>query len=65
MSEQRPKPSFFTRAMIPIVTSRAGASFFRQVMHRIDVPLLRLTGGRFSFAIGYPVMVLAPMSEDA
>ena len=49
MSEQRPKPSLFTRAMIPIVTSRVGASFFRRVMHRIDVPLLRL----------------APMSEDA
>ena len=58
MSEQRPKPSFFTRAMIPIVTSRAGASFFRRVMHRIDVPLLRLTGGRFSFASSYPVLLL-------
>ena len=58
MSEQQPKPSFFTRAMIPIVTSRAGASFFRKVMHRIDVPLLRLSGGRFSFASSYPVLLL-------
>ena len=32
MREQQPKESFFTRAMIPIVTSRAGASFFRKVM---------------------------------
>ena len=58
MSEQRPKPSLFTRAMIPIVTSRVGASFFRRVMHRIDVPLLRLTCGRFSSASRYPVLLL-------
>jgi len=27
-------------------------------MHRIDRPLLRLTGGRLSFAYGYPVLLL-------
>ena len=58
MSEQQPKESFLSRAMIPIVTSRVGASFFRRVMHRIDVPLLRLTGGRISFASSYPVLLL-------
>ena len=58
MSEQQPKPSFYTRAMILIVTSRVGASFCRKVMHCIDVPLLRLTGGRFSFASSYPVLLL-------
>jgi deazaflavin-dependent oxidoreductase (nitroreductase family) len=46
------------RPLVPIVTSRLGASFFRQWMHRVDVPLLRLTGGRVSFASAYPVLLL-------
>jgi deazaflavin-dependent oxidoreductase (nitroreductase family) len=57
--EERQQAPWFTRALLPIVTSRIGASFFRKWMHRVDVPLLRLTGGRVSFASAYPVLLLS------
>lgn len=56
--EQPQQAPWFTRALLPIVTSRIGASFFRKWMHRVDVPLLRLTRGRVSFASAYPVLLL-------
>jgi deazaflavin-dependent oxidoreductase (nitroreductase family) len=35
-----------------------GAAFFRQSMHLVDRPLLRVAGGRFSFASLYPALLL-------
>ncbi|MCI0849985.1 MAG: hypothetical protein J4N26_03400, partial [Chloroflexi bacterium] len=55
--EEVPRP-WWNQLLIPLVTSRLGASFFRRTMHLIDRPLLRLTRGRFSFASGYPVLLL-------
>lgn len=58
MGQKGPGQSLLNRLLIPIVTSKLGASFFRKTMHRIDRPLLRLTRGRFSFASSYPVLLL-------
>ncbi len=55
--EEAPRP-WWNRLLIPLVTSRLGAPIFRRTMHLIDRPLLRLTRGRFSFASGYPVLLL-------
>lgn len=49
---------WFDRFSIRVISSRVGASFFRKVMHRIDTPLLRLSGGRVSFARDLPVLLL-------
>ena len=56
--EKRQQAPWYARVLVPIVTSRMGASFFRKWMHRVDVPLLRLTAGRVSFASAYPVLLL-------
>ena len=56
--EEHQQAPWYARALVPIVSSRIGASFFRKWLHRVDVPLLRLTGGRVSFASGYPVLLL-------
>ena len=56
--EERQQAPWYARVLVPIVTSRIGASFFRKWMHRVDVPLLRLTAGRVSFASSYPVLLL-------
>jgi deazaflavin-dependent oxidoreductase (nitroreductase family) len=56
--EVETKSPWYTRALLPIVTSRPGAWFFRQWMHRVDTPLLKLTAGRVSFASAYPVLLL-------
>ena len=56
--EERQQAPWYARVLVPIVTSRIGASFFRKWMHLVDVPLLRLTGGRVSFASAYPVLLL-------
>ena len=56
--KEREQAPWYARALLPIVTSRIGASFFRKWMHRVDVPLLRMTGGRISFASAYPVLLL-------
>ena len=58
MPEEKRSTPWYTKALLPIVTSRIGASFFRKWMHRVDTPLLRLTGGRISFASAYPVLLL-------
>jgi len=49
---------FYLRWSERLVSSRLGASFFRKTMHHIDVPLMKLTKGRVSFASAYPVMLL-------
>ena len=49
---------WYDKLTVRIVSSAPGASFFRKVTHRIDTPLLRLTGGRFSFARDLPVLLL-------
>jgi F420H(2)-dependent quinone reductase len=49
---------WWQRSSVRIASSKPGAAFFRKVMHRIDRPLLRLTGGRISFASAYPVLLL-------
>lgn len=58
MAEHKQQAPWYTRALLPIVTSRPGAWFFRQWMHRVDVPLLKMSGGRISFASAYPVLLL-------
>lgn len=58
METDETKQPWWTRALVPIISSRAGAAFFRRTMHLIDRPLLRLTRGRFSFASSYPVLLL-------
>lgn len=49
---------WFDKFTIRIVSSGLTAPFLRKVMHRIDRPLLRLTGGRFSFARDLPILLL-------
>jgi hypothetical protein len=39
-------------------SSRAGGWFFVNVANRIDPPLLRLSRGRVSIAVGQPVLLL-------
>lgn len=58
MTKERHGSPWYAKPLLPIVTSRWGASFFRRWMHRVDVPLLKLTGGRVSFASAYPVLLL-------
>ncbi len=58
MEPEEPRRSWLDRFIVSTVTSRPGASFFRRTMHLVDRPLLRLTGGRLSFASGYPVLLL-------
>lgn len=50
--------NLFLRMSERVVSSRLGASFFRKTMHRIDVPLMKLTKGRLGFSSAYPTMLL-------
>jgi deazaflavin-dependent oxidoreductase (nitroreductase family) len=56
-----PKPNRVQKAMRRVASSRPGAWLFSRSMHRIDLLLLRLTGGRVAlpqFAAGIPVTTL-------
>jgi deazaflavin-dependent oxidoreductase (nitroreductase family) len=46
------------RLTVATVSSRAGAAIGRRLMHLIDRPLLRISGGRFSFVAAYPALLL-------
>jgi hypothetical protein len=65
MAEDERITPWYTKALLPIVTSRIGASFFRKWMHRVDTPLLRMTGGRISFASAYPVLLLTTIGAKS
>ena len=46
------------RLLVLVVSSKPAAAALRQVMHRIDRPLLRLSRGRLSIVAAYPVLLL-------
>jgi deazaflavin-dependent oxidoreductase (nitroreductase family) len=53
--------NLFQRALRRFASSGPGSWFFARVMHRIDRPVYRLTGGRHTFASlvsGLPVVML-------
>lgn len=50
--------SRWDRALERVAASRPGGWFFVNVANRIDPPLLRLTRGRLSLAVGQPVLLL-------
>lgn len=58
METDESKQPWWVRMLVPVISSRPGAAFFRRVMHKIDGPLLRLTKGRVSFAFAYQVLLL-------
>ncbi|MGR8919370.1 MAG: hypothetical protein ACU85V_07110, partial [Gammaproteobacteria bacterium] len=41
-----------------LVSTAPVAAFLRQVMHRLDAPLMRLSGGRFNLTMGLPSLLL-------
>lgn len=42
-----------------IISLRPVAALLRHVMHRLDTPLMRLTGARFDFTMGLPTILLS------
>ena len=49
---------WWKRLGVAFVASAPGSWLLRKVMHRIDRPLLRLTRGRVSLGIDFPVLLL-------
>ena len=41
-----------------VISLKPVAAFLRHVMHRIDTPLMRATGGRFNLTMGLPSILL-------
>lgn len=61
MTQEQPEPRWWQRLIQIIPASRVGAWIFAQMLHHIDRPLLRATGGRVSLAemtAGIPVVRL-------
>jgi deazaflavin-dependent oxidoreductase (nitroreductase family) len=54
----RRRMRWWERLMEPIAASRPGAWLYVHVFCRIDPPLLRLTGGRVSVSLGWPILLL-------
>ena len=51
-------PSAIERAMRRFVMSKPGTAFAMKVSTRVDPPLLKLTGGRVSTGMGFPIVLL-------
>lgn len=58
MTTERPQRPPWHWFIVPIASSRPGASVLRRTMHLLDRPLMRLTKGRVSTVIGYPSLLL-------
>jgi deazaflavin-dependent oxidoreductase (nitroreductase family) len=56
---------WWQRRIVAVVSSRPGAAVFRQVAHRIDRPLLQLSGGRLSLSSAYPVLLLTTIGAKS
>jgi deazaflavin-dependent oxidoreductase (nitroreductase family) len=54
----RRRMRWWERLMEPIAASRPGAWLYVHVFCRIDPPLLRMTGGRLSVSLGWPILLL-------
>jgi len=52
------RPSALKRALVPIVSSRAGSWYFLNVANPIDRRLIPATRGRLSLAPGMPLLVM-------
>jgi deazaflavin-dependent oxidoreductase (nitroreductase family) len=55
---RRRQLKWWERALERFAASRAGGWFFVEIANRVDPPLLKLTRGRFSVAVGQPVLLL-------
>ena len=51
-------PTAVEKAMRKFVMSKPGTAFAMKVSTRIDPVLLKLTGGRFSTGMGFPIVLL-------
>ena len=51
-------PGRLARALMRVVSSKPGTWVFLNIIPHIDRPLLRLSRGRLSFAVGQPVLLL-------
>jgi deazaflavin-dependent oxidoreductase (nitroreductase family) len=49
---------WWERLLERVAASPAGGWFFVEIAHRVDSVLLKLTKGRFSIAVGQPVLLL-------
>ncbi len=52
------KPPLWRRPLDALASSRLGAALLRPVLHRLDRPLLRLSGGRVATTLGLPTLLL-------
>jgi len=55
---QRRHMNRFEKLLEAFAKTKVGGFYFVKIGNRVDRPLLKLTGGRLSFAVGAPVLLL-------